>query len=211
MLWSLGVSGDLPIVLVRIDDPNDLHIVRQVVQAFEYWQRIRLAVDLVVLNDRSSSYVESVHDGLHALASSMQVASHADGPTGAVHIVRADQTAPEVIRVLGAAARVTITARRGDLADQVRRALASSLDTVAGRAAPVGELAAVPVEPFDGAEDLLYFNGTGGFDVDRREYVVVLDGTDSTPAPWTNVGCQRTVRIPRHRRGRRLHVVAQQS
>ena len=52
---------------------------------------------------------------------------------------------------------------------------------------PVGELPAIPVEPFDGAEDLLYFNGIGGFDVERREYVIVLDGTDSTPAPWTNV------------------------
>ena len=211
VLWSLGVSGDLPIVLVRIDDPNDLHIVRQVVQAFEYWQGIRFAVDLVILNDRSSSYVESLHDGLHAIASSMQVAAHADGPTGAVHIVRADQTAPEVIRVLGAAARVTITARRGDIVDQVRRALASSLDTVASRAVPVGELAAVPVEPFDGAEHLLCFNGTGGFDVERREYVIVLDGTDSTPAPVDERRCQRAVRLPRHRRGRRLHVVAQQS
>ena len=27
----------------------------------------------------------------------------------------------------------------------------------------------------------------GGFDVSNREYVVVLDGADSTPAPWTNV------------------------
>ena len=67
VLWSLGVSGDLPIVLVRIDDPNDLHIVRQVVQAFEYWQGIRFAVDLVILNDRSSSYVESLQDGARAI------------------------------------------------------------------------------------------------------------------------------------------------
>ena len=187
VLWSLGVSGDLPIVLVRIDDPNDLHIVRQVVQAFEYWQGIRFAVDLVILNDRSSSYVENLQDGLHAIANSMQVTAHADGPTGSVHIVRTDQTTPEVIPVLSAAARVTITARRGDIVDQVRRALDSSLDTVPSRAVPALKLAVVPVEPFDGAEHLLCFNGTGGFDVERREYVIVLDGTDSTPAPWTNV------------------------
>ena len=57
----------------------------------------------------------------------------------------------------------------------------SSLDTVPSRAVPAEKLAVVAVEPFDGAEHLLYFNGLGGFDIERREYVIVLDGTDSTP------------------------------
>ncbi len=44
MLWAHGISGDLPIVLVRIDDAEDLGIVRQLLRAHEYWRLKQLAV-----------------------------------------------------------------------------------------------------------------------------------------------------------------------
>ena len=34
---------------------------------------------------------------------------------------------------------------------------------------------------------LEFFNGIGGFDLDGREYVTILKGADTTPAPWINV------------------------
>ena len=37
-LWAHGISGDLPIVLVRIDDVEDIDIVRQLLRAHEYWR-----------------------------------------------------------------------------------------------------------------------------------------------------------------------------
>jgi cyclic beta-1,2-glucan synthetase len=48
LLWAHGISGDLPIVLVRIDDVEDLEIVRQLLHAHEYWRLKQLAVDLVM-------------------------------------------------------------------------------------------------------------------------------------------------------------------
>ena len=53
-LWAHGISGDLPIVLVRIDDVEDLAIVRQLLRAHEYWRLKQLAVDLVILNERGA-------------------------------------------------------------------------------------------------------------------------------------------------------------
>ena len=37
-LWTHRISGDLPIVLVRIDEVEDRGIVRQVLRAHEYWR-----------------------------------------------------------------------------------------------------------------------------------------------------------------------------
>ncbi len=42
-LWAHGISGDLPIVLVRIDEAEDLAIVRQLLRAHEYWRLKLLA------------------------------------------------------------------------------------------------------------------------------------------------------------------------
>ncbi len=46
-LWAQGISGDLPIVLLRIADTENLDIARQLLQAHEYWRMKQLAVDLV--------------------------------------------------------------------------------------------------------------------------------------------------------------------
>ena len=45
-LWAHGISGDLPIVLCRIDETEQLDTVRQLVRAQHYWRMKQLAVDL---------------------------------------------------------------------------------------------------------------------------------------------------------------------
>ena len=59
-LWPHGISGDLPIVLCRIDATEYLETVRQLVRAHNYWRMKQLAVDLVVVNERSTSYVQDL-------------------------------------------------------------------------------------------------------------------------------------------------------
>ena len=67
-LWSQRISGDLPILLLRIDDIEDIAIAHQLLQAHEYWQMKGLAVDLVLLNDRAASYVQDLQNALETLA-----------------------------------------------------------------------------------------------------------------------------------------------
>ena len=73
----MGISGDLPIVLLRIDDIEDLDIVRQLLQAHEYWRMKQLAVDLVILNERASSYVQDLQIALETLVRHEPVAAAA--------------------------------------------------------------------------------------------------------------------------------------
>ena len=51
-LWAQSISGDLPIVLLRIDDLEDIAVVRQLLRAHEYWRLKQLTVDLVIVNER---------------------------------------------------------------------------------------------------------------------------------------------------------------
>src|SRR6185503_1358913 len=78
-LWAHGISGDLPIVLVRIDEPEDLGIVRQLLRAHEYWRMKRLAVDLVILNERAPSYVQDLQTFLETAVRRSQSAVPAEG------------------------------------------------------------------------------------------------------------------------------------
>ncbi len=66
-LWAQGISGDLPIILVRIEEEDHLNLVRQLLRAHEYWRLKQLAVDLVILNERGTSYIQDLQIALDAL------------------------------------------------------------------------------------------------------------------------------------------------
>src|SRR5262249_39568682 len=61
-LWKMGISGDVPILLVRVKDGDELGIVRQLVAAHLFWRINGITVDLVVLNEHPSGYMEGVHE-----------------------------------------------------------------------------------------------------------------------------------------------------
>src|SRR6202050_5134732 len=114
-LWPQGISGDLPIVLVRIDDAADLAIVRQLLRAHEYWRLKRLAVDLVILNERQASYVQDLHNALEALVRTGQTQPliGVEGARGSVFVLRTDLIAARARALLLAVARGVLGAAPG--------------------------------------------------------------------------------------------------
>ena len=186
-LWAHGISGDLPIVLVQIDEPEDVGLVRQLLRAHEYWRMKQLAVDLVILNERAVSYVQDLQVLLETLLRTSQSAGphEASGARGHVYIVRADRVTAAQRDVLQSVARVVLASRRGTLAEQMARAHRPDVAPVARprRPAPAPTGTGVAVAP----PELELFNGLGGFGDEGREYVTVLHPGRCTPAPWINV------------------------
>ena len=185
-LWSQGISGDLPIVLVRVAEPEELELVRQLLRAREYWRLKQLAVDLVILNERAASYVQDVQIQIDALVRMNQSMPRLSGDDsrGAVFVLRADLISEDIGRLLDACSRAVLHGDRGSLAEQINHAR----DLKPASPPPVRRaVVASPAETPPPRPDLEFFNGFGGFAQSGREYVTVLDGGNRTPAPWINV------------------------
>ncbi len=186
-LWGQGISGDLPILLLRIRDNADLGVARQVLRAHEYFLLKQLAVDLVIVNEHGASYSQDLQVSLEALVRMQPPTPHVPGAAaeGAVFLLRGDLIPAATAALLASCARVVLSAERGSLAGQLRvqsgPPLHGSLDRTAGKAAEDLGSAIPPVPPLE------FFNGYGGFAEDAREYVVVLRPGQATPAPWINV------------------------
>ena len=185
-LWANGLSGDLPIVLVRIDQNDDLELVRQLLRAHEYWKLKQLSVDLVILNERVTSYAQDFHNSVEALMrmnQTMPRLSPSDS-RGNVYILRSDLISAEVREALQACARAVLQGRLGSLAEQINRAR----DRKAAVAPPTRKaLAPVASEPLLPGTQTEFFNSLGGFAAEGREYLTVLGPGQRTPAPWINV------------------------
>ncbi len=122
-LWAQGISGDLPIVLLRISDTENLDIAHELLQAHEYWRMKQLAVDLVILNERQSSYLQDLHIALETLVRTLKSRPQTgrEGPEGRVFVLRADLVPAETRNLLGSVARIVLVAQRGSLFDQLDR------------------------------------------------------------------------------------------
>jgi cyclic beta-1,2-glucan synthetase len=187
-LWPHAISGDLPIVLLRIDQVEDMAQVRQLLQAHEYWRMKRLSVDLVIVNERAASYVQDLQIAVETAVRSRQSGPSPDGEQakGSVFTLRADLMSGEARALLQSVARVMLVARRGPIADQIawltRTAPADQPALVVSPGQPIPSRSTPPALP-----SLEFFNGLGGFDKDGREYVTRLEAGSTTPAPWINV------------------------
>ncbi len=207
-LWALSISGDLPIVLVEIDEADDIGIVRQLLRAHEYWRMKGLAVDLVIFNDKAPSYAQDLQTLLDTLVRMSQSSpgQNVGGSSGSVFILRSDRVTSAQRDVLESTARLALSSRRGALAAQIARAHRSDTAPAVHARRPVVAAALAPhsllVQPQPPAAkpapeivvppDVEFFNGIGGFAAGGREYVIVLRPGECTPAPWINVIANET-------------------
>jgi cyclic beta-1,2-glucan synthetase len=120
-LWRHGISGDKPIVLVRVAENEELGLVRQLLLAHAYWRLKGLTADLVILNDHPASYLEHLHEQINNLVRVSDSHTLVDKP-GGVFVRRAAQLSEEDKILLQAAARVVLVGRRGSLEAQIDRA-----------------------------------------------------------------------------------------
>ena len=107
-LWSIGVSGDWPILLATIDSADGLPTLRQLFAAHRYWRRRGMMVDLVVLNAHAASYLQELHGKIMAAMYGSSDSGAIDQP-GGVFIRRLDLLDPTDLLMLRATARVHIT------------------------------------------------------------------------------------------------------
>ena len=187
-LWPHGISGDLPILLVRVVGDDDVALVRQVLQAQEYWRLKGLSADVVILNEDPSSYLDEIHAQLTALLD--------NGPwrtwkhrSGGAYLLRGDLIGKAERTLIEAVARAVLGGDRGDLRAQLDKPHpVQTSRRPAFAAAASSESAVSPfVDPPIAPPSMTLSNGLGGFTDDGRAYAIVLEGDQETPLPWANV------------------------
>ncbi len=183
-LWPHAISGDLPILLVCVAGDDAASLVRQVLQAQEYWRLKGLSADVVILNEHPIGYLDEMQAQLTEILDDGPWSAWQHRPGGA-YLLRADR--------MGRAERVLLEA----VASAILRGDRGDLRTLLDRPGPMPPPATllVPTAPppadtpaTDGPlPELAWPNGLGGFTDGARAYAIILDGAGETPMPWANV------------------------
>jgi cellobiose phosphorylase len=184
-LWGYSISGDLPIVLLQIEDPDNINMVHQMVQAHAYWHLKGLVVDLVIWNEDHAGYRQQLQEQIMRLIAAGIEANNVDRP-GGIFVRQADQISNEDRILIQTVARVIISDKRGTFESQVNHHRISNVK--------VPRLKPNRIYNAHNSNDsklirndLIFFNGLGGFTPDGLEYIITTSGKQVTPAPWVNV------------------------
>ena len=183
-LWPHAISGDFPILLVRLVGESDVALVRQVLQAQEYWRLKGLTADVVLVNEHPIGYLDDLKTAITAVLHEGPWTTWLQKPGGA-YSLRAEQMTHEERALLEAVASVVLRGNQGDLRTQLDRPdlvhpapvpHVPHMTTAAG-----AEDVPVPIPP------MTLTHGHGGFVDNGRTYAIVLEGDEETPMPWANV------------------------
>lgn len=182
-LWSYGISGDLPLVLVRVKERAGLPLVAKMLAGHQYLRRLGLLFDLVLLNESSGGYRQDLQEALQRAAE--HVIRWQGAGSGGVFILKQDRLTAADRTLLLATARLTLRAEGPGIKGQTRLPRRPAAPPPLVPTAPPHRFAhlTAPVQ----LPPLEFFNGWGGFTPDGREYLLLLKNSRQLPAPWINV------------------------
>jgi cyclic beta-1,2-glucan synthetase len=185
-LWAFAISGDYPLLLVRIDQADDALLVKDLLKAHSYWRRRGLKIDLVILNRSPISYNQDLQGQLFNLITQMG-GDRWLNQRGGIYLLRSAQMTEKDVLLLETVASAVLDGSKNSLAEQVHAMVGtqSRLPRFAPMAEPLPSDSLTP--PLERPTDLQFDNGYGGFSPDGKEYVIYLGPGQWTPAPWINV------------------------
>lgn len=180
-LWRFGISGDLPIVLLRMSDSRQARAAQELLLAHHFLRERGIEFDLVILYKSEGSYLQNLAEELKDIVRLSPAGQLLDRP-GGVFLRSTGQISEGEIALLETVCRVLVDADIGALAEALKT---SAFETV---------VAPPPVVPRKRAQGLLptpppliFENGLGGFSPDTNHYVLPIVGSKRPPLPWVNV------------------------
>ncbi|MDX1617970.1 MAG: glucoamylase family protein, partial [Balneolaceae bacterium] len=208
-LWAYGISGDLPILVYRIREVNHLRYVERLLKAHTFWRLKGVEIDLVIINDHPPSYIDELHE---AIQRQIQASPerHLMNKKGGIFLLRGEEMSVEDGILLDTVAAVSMQGKlpkldfsngvlpSGDKPEsgsesESESEAASEPDRVKKDKYRLLRISDLNHEGISRKQDLLFYNGYGGFNHTGTEYVVRLAADDQgkslvfPPAPWINV------------------------
>jgi cyclic beta-1,2-glucan synthetase len=202
-LWRFGISGDHPILLLRISDEEDIRSVKDAIRAYEFFKKNLIQVDLVLLNEQTSGYSNELNSTLFRLTSNLRM--YDENPQQRnIFILQADMLASEEMDLLLTVSRMVINADTGfsywftkEALIEKSKAKYKEPDYFAKK--NCGRL--IPTESIFRGNSVFkniktektrrnvseFFNNIGGFINNGEEYEIKIQEGQKTPVPWINV------------------------
>ena len=190
-LWKYGISGDLPIILVKIKDVNDVYVVEQILKAYEFFRSKNIDVEIVILDEEKHSYENYVKEEIEASILNNQI-SYMENTKGGIFILSKDEINKKDINLLEFVATIIIDSYLGNIENglkDVEKEYEEEYSKVWNdkRLFTIEGESAKDIDILEHIESLKYYNEYGAFSDDGKEYFIKINKDNRLPTVWSHV------------------------
>ncbi|NLB81155.1 MAG: hypothetical protein GX800_06015 [Clostridiaceae bacterium] len=177
-LWSHGISGDNPIIVLRIYCIYDMDMLKRLLKVHELLRFKGFTVDLVIITEEEDSYNQPLLKAVRELVSVSHIREHIDS-SGGIYVIDSNIISPDIKTLLFASARVVLNSNTPSITEQLESAKYENKIPYTSFVKQEYKQTEIPLGEVE------FFNGIGGFAND--EYKISMHDNIKTPLPWCNV------------------------
>ena len=190
-LWKYGISGDLPIILVKIKDSNDTYVVKEVLKAYEFMRTKGFETELVIIDEEKYSYENYVMEDIEEAVLNSQL-SYLKNIRGGIFQINKNEISKEDMNLLQFIAGIIIDSKKGGISHSLKDIEEEYLEKY--KKIP-NETENIIIESenqenidiLQNTENLKYYNEYGAFSADGKEYLIKANKDNRLPTVWSHI------------------------
>ena len=190
-LWKYGISGDCPIILVKIKDVNDGYIIKEVLKAYEYFRTKNIITELVIIDEEKYSYENYVKEEIEGNILNNHM-SYLKNIRGGIFILSKEEIDKKDIELLEFVSSIIIDSNKGGLENNIKEIEEEYLDSYKDIGNEENVINTVTYENKDidlleNNEKYKYYNEYGAFSEDGKEYIIRTNKNNRLPTVWSHI------------------------
>ena len=187
-LWKYGVSGDLPILLVKVKDNNDISLIKECLKAYEYFRIKNVYIDFIIINEEENTYEQYVKEAVEEEILNRNLA-YLKNCYGGIFVLNKNEIEEEGLFEF--VSNLWIKSEQGDLDTNLKDKEDEYLESIKNIGFDKSQEKMLPQLtenlPKIDMENLEYYNEYGGFTKDGLEYKMKVNKNHVLPTTWSHV------------------------
>ena len=180
-LWKYGISGDNPIILVKVKEENDVYTVKEILKAYEYFITKNIVVDLVILDEETNVYEKYVKSEIEREIYSLGINYLVNQKIFIIDAKEVDDVNLFIFK-----SNIILDSHLGNLENLISEMeeeylLKNKITKNKNTLKLETDFKKYNIESMD----LKYKNSYGGFSNDGRNYIIAVD--NNIPSVWSNI------------------------
>ena len=187
-LWKYGISGDLPILLVKIKEIGDIDVLKEAMKAYEYYSLKNIKIDLVILDEEKKTYEEYVKEGIENVIANSHL-GYMRNQYGGIFILKEEEI--EHKDALEFRANFILDSHLGTIKSQLQDAKEEWIENRKNIGLEENKLPIPWQEPtfhsLAETRKIKYDNEYGGFIEDGKEFLMHVNQEQKLPTVWSHI------------------------
>ena len=189
-LWKYGISGDFPIILVKIKDLNDNYVIKDVLKAYEFFRIKNIQTEIVILDEEKHSYENYVKEEIENSILNQQMA-YLKNIRGGIFTLFKSEIDSKDINLLEFISAIIIDSKKGGLKNNIKDLEEEYIEKYnyieEEKVQIIMDEDNDDIDILENKEKIKYFNEYGGFSEDGKEYLIKINKENRLPTVWSHI------------------------